>query len=212
MVRQILEYRQVMKNTFYINPNMRLQTDTFVLVWQAVPENVLAQGANMFPKEDCYIEKKKCVCFHTQVDEVFSIYYLSSAVFERPRFQSWLRNAVKEAVIIRGNQVLPVELHNVEKRVGLYSKSVAIKKLRKAYGNCNYINGHINFHTMLVLLPWGIREEVIIHELCHFKVHGHSKKFWDLLTEKLGRDSQMSKLSTDLFYSRYHDQISWLMK
>lgn len=201
-----------MKSPFIINPNMRLHNDVFVLVWQPVPEQVLAQGQSLFPQSDCYTVKKKCICFHSQMDEVFTIYYLAKISFETPRFQSWLRRSIKEAVINRGNQILPIELHQTEKRVDLYSKSVAIKKLRKAYGNCNYVTRHINFDTMLVLLPWGIREEVIIHELCHLLVHGHSKKFWTLLTAKLGRDSELSKLSTDLFYSKYHDQISWLMK
>ena len=191
---------------------MRLHNDVFVLVWQPVPEQVLAQGQSLFPQSDCYTTKKKCICFHSQMDEVFTIYYLANITFETPRLQSWLRKSIKEAVINRGNQVLPIELHQTEKRVDLYSQSVAIKKLRKAYGNCNYVTKHINFDTMLVLLPWGIREEVIIHELCHLRVHGHSKKFWALLTAKLGRDSELSKLSTDLFYSKYHDQISWLMK
>ncbi|MBO7255475.1 MAG: M48 family metallopeptidase [Paludibacteraceae bacterium] len=201
-----------MKSPFIINPNMRLHNDKFVLVWQPVPEQMLAQGLSLFPASDCYIYKKKCICSHSQIDEVFTIYYLPSISFKTPRFQSWLRKSIKEAVINRGNQVLPVELHQMEKRVGLYAKSVTIKKLRKAYGNCNYVTGHINLHTMLALLPWGIREEVIIHELCHLQVHGHSKKFWALLTEKLGRDSELSKLSTNLFYSKYHDQISWLMR
>lgn len=37
-----------MKSPFIINPNMRLHNDVFVLVWQPVPEQVLAQGGNLY--------------------------------------------------------------------------------------------------------------------------------------------------------------------
>lgn len=201
-----------MNAPFIINPNMRLNTDTFVLVWQPVPEVILTKESMMIPETDKYVLKKTCLCFYTQIDKFFTIYYAPTISFEQQRTQSWLRKAIKEAIIFRANQVLPVELKNTEPHVGLYSKSVSIKKLRKAYGCCHYLTRHITFHPMLVLLPWEFREEVIIHELCHIQVHGHSKKFWNLLSKKLGRDSKLSKLTHDIFYTKYHAQLTWLMK
>lgn len=200
------------KQPFIINPNMRLRTDTFSLIWVEVPYSILVSESESIPSEDQLQFHRCCQCFCNQVDAEFTIYYSDRCEFPEPRVQSWLRKAIKNAIIIRGNQVLPAELHNIEPRVGLYSKSVAIKKLRNAYGNCAYWDKHINFDTMLVLLPPDIREEVIVHELCHFVVHGHGKKFWKLHTEKLGRDAKLSKLTTDIFFSRYYDQLKWLMK
>ena len=201
-----------MNAPFTINPNMRLNTDTFVLAWQPVPEDILTRESAMIPQTDKYVVKHSCLCFYTQTDKFFTIYYAQTLPFEQQRVQSWLRKTIKEAIIFRANQVLPEELKNAEPQVGLYSKSVSIKKLRKAYGCCQYAPRHITFHPMLVLLPREFRQEVIIHELCHIRVHTHSKKFWTLLSEKLGRDSQLSKLSHDMFYSKYHAQLTWLMK
>ena len=201
-----------MKAPFLINPNMRLNTDTFVLAWQPVPDDILTRESAMIPKTDKYVVRYSCLCFSTQTDRFFTIYYAQTLPFEQQRVQSWLRKSIKEAIIFRANQVLPIELKNTEPHVGLYSKSVSVRKLRKAYGCCQYVTCHISFDPMLVLLPREFREEVIIHELCHILVHSHSKKFWTLLSEKLGRDSQLSKLSHDIFYSKYHAQLTWLMK
>ena len=56
-------------------------------------------------------------------------------------------------------------------------------------------NKTINLNVNLMKAPEDIIDYIIIHELCHFKIEGHSYLFWDYLTQ---------------FVPEYKQKIEWL--
>ena len=57
-------------------------------------------------------------------------------------------------------------------------------------------NGPINLNVNLVKAPEEIEEiidYIIIHELCHFIIKGHSYHFWDYLKQFVPDDPQKVK-------------------
>ena len=55
-------------------------------------------------------------------------------------------------------------------------------------------NKTINLNQNLLKAPEEVIDYIIIHELCHFKIKGHSHKFWDYLHK---------------FVPDYEDHINW---
>lgn len=59
-------------------------------------------------------------------------------------------------------------------------EKIVIKNLKNRWGSVTK-KGIINLNLHLVKAPKEIIDYIIIHELCHFKVRGHSYHFWNLL-------------------------------
>ena len=200
------------KPPYTITPIMRLAGDTFVLHWEQVPYDILIHEAFFLPESNKLVLGRKCHCTYARSGANIIFYYSEQTRWTHPRVQAWLRRTLKENIIARANEVLPAELRAIEPQVNLHIHTVRIRKLRNAYGRCWYLYSRIEFDPMLVLLPPEIRREVIIHELCHTVHHNHGKRFWQLHSQLLGCDAQMHKLATDVFYSRFQQQIKWLMR
>jgi len=50
------------------------------------------------------------------------------------------------------------------------------------WGSCS-VDGHLSFNTHLVKVPEHLVEYVVLHELCHLKVHNHGPRFYSLMRE-----------------------------
>lgn len=68
-----------------------------------------------------------------------------------------------------------------------HAASLAIKPGRilivdpkKRWGSCAR-NGDVRLNWRISMMPPAVIEYVIVHELCHLKVHSHSPKFWSIL-------------------------------
>lgn len=68
------------------------------------------------------------------------------------------------------------------KTVGVNPTRLVIKNLKNRWGSVSKDNS-INLNVNLVKAPEDIIEYIIIHELCHFKIKGHSYQFWDYLKQ-----------------------------
>ena len=58
---------------------------------------------------------------------------------------------------------------------------VSIRDPRTRWGSCSAA-GAISYSWRLVICPPPVLDYVVVHELCHLRVHDHSKAFWGLLT------------------------------
>lgn len=65
---------------------------------------------------------------------------------------------------------------------GYAYKRVAIRNTRRSWGSCSSL-GNLNFSYKLLFLPAGLRDYVIVHELCHLKELNHGSAFWNLVGE-----------------------------
>ena len=64
---------------------------------------------------------------------------------------------------------------------GLVPSSWAVRDMTSRWGSCNTKTKKINLNLQLVHYPLICLEYVILHELCHIKVHGHGADFKALL-------------------------------
>jgi len=84
----------------------------------------------------------------------------------------------------KAQQVFSQELALCLKRVALVGITEAptlhIKSMQKRWGSCTD-SGTITLNLKLIQVPKPLIDYIIIHELCHLKIHNHSRAYYDLL-------------------------------
>jgi predicted metal-dependent hydrolase len=66
--------------------------------------------------------------------------------------------------------------------IGVRYRRIRIGGQRTLWGSCSP-GGALSFNWRLVLAPWDVLDYVVVHELCHLRVHGHSPRFWRLVEQ-----------------------------
>ena len=61
--------------------------------------------------------------------------------------------------------------------VGVDYGRISIRHQKTRWGSCSS-KGNLNFNCLMMLAPEDVRDYVVVHELCHLWVSGHSKAFW----------------------------------
>jgi predicted metal-dependent hydrolase len=75
---------------------------------------------------------------------------------------------------------LPGHLRRLAARHGLYVSRISVRNQRSRWGSCSP-SGHICLNWRLILMPEGVRDYVLIHELMHLRRLDHSRHFWRLV-------------------------------
>ena len=78
-----------------------------------------------------------------------------------------------------------IALKVIQKRVAYYAPIVGvtyghltIENVPSRLGFCNYLNGDLNFNYLLAMTSLRVLDSVVVHELCHRIVKGHSSRFY----------------------------------
>lgn len=98
-----------------------------------------------------------------------------SAADAQSMIEAWYRE--RGATLLRkkvGDALRSSYLRNVD------VATVQLRKMSRRWGSCTD-SGGIIFNWRLVMAPPECIEYVVVHELCHLKVHDHSPKFYSLL-------------------------------
>ncbi len=64
---------------------------------------------------------------------------------------------------------------------GIPKFTLKIRNMKTRWGVCNYVKKTVTLNSQLIKYDRKIIDYVIIHELCHFIYHNHSKEFWCLV-------------------------------
>jgi len=86
----------------------------------------------------------------------------------------------KRQIKTKTPQYLETKTWSIASKLGFSPSKVVIKKLKSRWGSAGK-TGTITINENLVQASPKLIEYVIIHELCHLKIKGHSSRFWNLL-------------------------------
>jgi len=82
------------------------------------------------------------------------------------------------------------------KIINVIPNQIRIKNLKNRWGSITK-NKTVNLNVNLLKAPEDIIDYLIIHELCHLKIKGHSYQFWDYLKQ---------------FVPDYKQKVEWLRR
>jgi predicted metal-dependent hydrolase len=94
----------------------------------------------------------------------------------RALVEDWYRDRAKQLLHRRVQQC-----YQDVKRFGIPSPTIRLKKMHKRWGSCTR-TASITLNSDLIKAPSQCIDYVIVHELCHLRVHGHNGNFFRLLT------------------------------
>ena len=135
------------------------------------------------PSVDLTDDRKIIVTVHEQYKDSNELPGMIKAIL-----MQWYKNRARDMISSR--------VDHYKAMLGVEPSKIAIKDQKTRWGSCSS-KGNVNFNWRLVLAPPGIQDYVVIHELCHLKVHSHSARFW----------SAVSSIIPD-----YKDRRTWLRK
>ena len=100
-----------------------------------------------------------------------SIHGKESPTRIRKLYEGWLYKAAYDTFLVKVKQyykLIDVEIKNKH------------KEYETEMGSENKV-GEINLNINLIKAPEEVIDYIIIHELCHFIIKGHSHLFWELV-------------------------------
>jgi predicted metal-dependent hydrolase len=107
-----------------------------------------------------------------------------------------IRNLYNNWLVHQADQIFKEKVDQYSKIIDIKPKRIVIKNLKNRWGSITK-NNTINLNVNLLKAPEDIIDYIIIHELCHLNIKGHSYYFWNYL----------SKFSPD-----YKKKIDWLRR
>ena len=84
----------------------------------------------------------------------------------------------------QARKILTERLGRLAISLGVRPVGVKIKRQVRRWGSCT-ARGEINLNWQLVMAPPVVIDYIIIHELCHLRVHGHQREFWEYVAQYL---------------------------
>ena len=113
-------------------------------------------------------------------------------VLDETRRYEEIRKVVVQWYRKRASRRLPQTVELWRKRMGLPgSPEVLIRDQRQRWGSCAP-DGTLRFNWRVVMLTPALIDYVVIHELTHLRVNGHSKEFWVLMSKTMP-DAQLHR-------------------
>ena len=101
---------------------------------------------------------------------------------QRARTHSELRPIENDEVRQQARRELPTRLLELAALHGLAVTRISVRNQRSRWGSCGR-DGHICLNWRLVLMPTGVRDYVLIHELMHLRRMDQSPAYWRLVAE-----------------------------
>ena len=96
--------------------------------------------------------------------------------------QLTMRRALQEWYLKRARLLIPKRVEALNARGRFRYVRVSIRNQRTRWGSCSR-KGTLSFNWRLLLVPSGIMDYLIFHELAHLEEMNHSRRFWAIVEE-----------------------------
>lgn len=92
------------------------------------------------------------------------------------------RRLVKEKMVRwyrrQAGEILGGRVFHYSRLVGVEPRKIVVRTQKRLWGCCDYQARTIRLNWQIILSPPKVVDYVVVHELCHLAVPGHSRRFW----------------------------------
>ncbi|MBE6154134.1 MAG: M48 family metallopeptidase [Firmicutes bacterium] len=92
------------------------------------------------------------------------------------------KNTLDKFIKKQTKEIFEIEVNNLRKIIKPPNFALKIRKMKSRWGVCNYKLKTITLNSELIRYNIENLRYVIVHEMCHFYHHDHSKKFWNMVS------------------------------
>ena len=78
----------------------------------------------------------------------------------------------------KAKKLIPERVEYYANIMGISYGKITVRTQKRRWGSCS-ADGNLSFNCILMLASIEVIDSVVVHELCHLKVHDHSKKFYN---------------------------------
>ncbi|MGI8719014.1 MAG: M48 family metallopeptidase [Nitrososphaeraceae archaeon] len=108
------------------------------------------------------------------------LFYIQSGIQENQGSNDEIKKLYENWLYHKAKIIFKEKVHILSKAIGVKPNKVVIKNLKNRWASITK-NNEINLNVNLIKAPPEIIDYIVLHELCHFKIKGHSYNFWNLL-------------------------------
>lgn len=137
------------------------------------------------------------IIYEDKSEEKIEFYHDTFIVYlhiKENNLEEKIRYLYEDWLMYHADQIFKDKVDRYSKIVDVTPKRIVIKNLKNRWGSVTK-NNTINLNVNLMKAPEDIIDYIIIHELSHFKVKGHSYQFWNYLKQ---------------FIPDYKQKVEWL--
>lgn len=199
-----------MTATYIINPNFRLVTPNLKVEWHRLDRPTLAARAAGVDPAAVFTFRRTPQIIVRRSGPVVQIAYHDATDFAARGIQKWLRSQLRDIIYDIARQILPQRVRYWEQKKQLFGSGVKIERLRKTALACCSADNEITLQPFLVLFKQEWIDEIILHEIAHYRHKHHRRQFWKFLTQLLGQDARAAKARKDIELSPYYAYCLYL--
>lgn len=202
---------------YQINPNFRLNTPHLGLRWRLLSrQEIEAQAANEQSGARIFKFRKRMqiIVIHkgSHTNTLIDILYHPDTDFDARGIQKWLREIFRDTIHELANRVLPERVKHWETATDMHGNGVKVERLKRNILACCSQSNVISLQPFLVLFKQEWTDEIILHEIAHYRFKNHRKEFWKFLSTLLGHDARKAKTRKDIEMSPYYEYCLYLTK
>ena len=123
----------------------------------------------------------------------FVVYITSHRIDEDAR--SLMKHLYEEWIIRNANRIFKSKVKIYSQKLGVHVQKIMVKSNLKSRWASLTKKRSINFNMHLIKAPHDVIDYIVLHEICHLKIKGHSHHYWDLVYQ---------------YMPNYQDKIRWL--
>jgi predicted metal-dependent hydrolase len=106
-----------------------------------------------------------------------------------------IKHLSEEWIIRIAVPMLKVRVETYSQKLGVKVQKILIKDNLKSRWASLTRKGSTNFNMHLIKAPQDVIDYIVLHEICHLRIKGHSYHYWDLVYR---------------YMPNYREKLEWL--
>ena len=92
-----------------------------------------------------------------------------------------VKKEIKKLYVNTVSKVLASRVEYWADEIGVEVPRYGVNNAKSKWGVCYPTQNRLYLSYMCAVLPYELIDMTVLHEVCHLKIHGHGRSFWDLM-------------------------------